>query len=62
MEKKNIINTIVLNGPLFFFCTAALLGIRFGGEDEGGAGISLNRTNRLKKKQPFRLFFSFAKF
>ena len=39
MEKKNIINTIVLNGPLFFFCTAALLGIRFGGEDEGGAGI-----------------------
>ena len=40
MEFKNIINTLVLNGPLFFFCFAALLGIRFGSEEEGGAGIS----------------------
>ena len=40
MDIKNIINTLVLNGPLFFFCFAALLGIRFGSEEEGGAGIS----------------------
>lgn len=40
MEIKNIINTWVLNGPLFFFCFAALLGIRFGSEEEGGAGMS----------------------
>lgn len=40
MDYKNIINTLVLNGPLFFFCFAALLGIRFGSEEEGGAGIS----------------------
>ena len=40
MEHKNFINTLVLNGPLFFFCFAALLGIRFGSEEEGGAGIS----------------------
>ena len=40
MEIRNIINTLVLNGPVFFFCIAALLGIRFGSEEEGGAGIS----------------------
>lgn len=40
MEVRSFINTLVLNGPLFFFCFAALLGIRFGSEEEGGAGIS----------------------
>lgn len=37
-EKDNIINVLVLNGPLVFFSFSALLGLRYSREDGAGLG------------------------